>query len=147
MRPGYEIVSFFLIKQDSEPYYLLSGWKGSIVPSPLLPDLGEVEHETFLLLLWPSPTGEGSCQLSLDVGMLNLKALPASLQAFQRQVPSHLLQWLRDSVRDPVLFLWLIWIISCTFPLINMIYKYIKSTWIQRESPNPHLVSILNIFR
>lgn len=71
MRPGYEIVSFFLIKQDSEPYYLLSGWKGSIVPSPLLPDLGEVEHETFLLLLWPSPTGEGSCQLSLDVGMLN----------------------------------------------------------------------------
>lgn len=75
-----------------------------MVPSPLLPDLGEVEHKTFLLLLWPS-AGEGSWQLSLDVGMLNLKALAASLQALQRQVPSHPLQWLRDSVRDPVLFL------------------------------------------
>lgn len=76
-----------------------------MVPSSLLPDFGEVGHETFLLLLGPSPPGGGSWQLSLNVGMLNLKALAASLQALQRQVPLHLVQWLRDSVRDPVLFL------------------------------------------
>lgn len=47
-----------------------------MVPSPLLPNLGEMGQEIFLPLLWPSPGGEQSSVRSpLVAGTLNPKAI------------------------------------------------------------------------
>ena len=84
---------------------LLSGWKPSLVPSPLLPNLGEVGQEIFLLSCGLLLLGRNLRwgRLPLDASTLNPKALAVSPQALCRQVPLHLLHWLRDSVGDPIL--------------------------------------------
>lgn len=57
--PGYEIGSHFLIKEGHWAL-LFSVWEVGMVPRLLLPDLGEMGQELFLLLLWPSPGGQQS---------------------------------------------------------------------------------------